>query len=67
MDESVRLQRQTKSHPEIWPYQYFYYNSGRQNVTLTPEVSIYYPFSFVQLPVSMFCAFLGVLGYQMIK
>jgi hypothetical protein len=37
MDESVRLQRQTASRPEIWPYQYFYYNNGRQNDTLTPQ------------------------------
>ena len=47
MDESVRLQRQTLSRPEIWPYQYFYYNSGKQNVTLTPEdttISIEYPY-----------------------
>ena len=36
MDESVRIQRQTPTQPEIWPYQYFYYNSGHQNTTLTP-------------------------------
>lgn len=35
--ESVRLQTQTKHNPEIWPFMYPYYNSGRQNVTLTAE------------------------------
>eukprot|EP01047_Picozoa_sp_COSAG01_P106773 COSAG01_NODE_35848_length_525_cov_13.293269_1_plen_73_part_10 len=32
---------------EIWPYAYFYYNSGRQNFTLTKQdalVSVTYPY-----------------------
>lgn len=39
---------QTKSRPEIWPYQYFYYNSGHQSVTLTAEdtrASVEFPYN----------------------
>jgi hypothetical protein len=37
MMESARLQKQTRHQPAIWPFMYPYYNSGRQNVTLTAE------------------------------
>ena len=45
--ESVRIQKQTRTRPEIWPFQYFYYNSGKQNVTLTTEdvrASVEFPY-----------------------
>lgn len=35
--ESARIQAKTRHHPEIWPFQFFYYNSGHLNQTLTPE------------------------------
>ena len=47
--ESVRLQKQAKHHrPPIYPFMYSYYNSGRQNVTLTAEdttASVAFPFA----------------------
>ena len=48
MRESVRLQKQTKHRPDIWPFMYSYYNSNRQNVTLTAEdtvASIAFPYA----------------------
>ena len=38
--ESVRIQQRTTHRPEIWPFAYFYYNSGRQNVTLTRQDAV---------------------------
>jgi lysophospholipase L1-like esterase len=46
--ESIRLQNQTRHHPEVWPFMYSYYNSGRQNVTLTAvdtEASVAFPYA----------------------
>ena len=46
--ESARIQAKTRHHPEIWPFQFFYYNSGHLNQTLTPEdtrASVVFPYA----------------------
>ena len=44
----MRIQAKTRHQPEIWPFQFFFYNSGHLNQTLTPEdtrASVVFPYA----------------------